>query len=177
MEESLELLRSVRGDAEALADIAYIHRQRGEMDLAERRYREALSLNPKLKPAIRALAELSKTPMQLDLADDTSTLAAADADLMTNANEIASPKSAIQQVSGTESASGRVITADFVEDSPQTGKPELLDDTPEFMKQVATPADTAPTVDETDPFADIEPPVTPESTNPLPPANNDDWSK
>lgn len=59
-EESLALLRSVGDEASALAGLAYIHAKKGQFELAEQRYREALKTNPNFKEAADALAKLEK---------------------------------------------------------------------------------------------------------------------
>ena len=59
-EESLALLRTVGDEASALAGLAYIHAKKGQFELAEKRYREALKTNPDFKEAADALAQIEK---------------------------------------------------------------------------------------------------------------------
>lgn len=60
--ESIATFSAVCGESGALSNLAYIHVQRGETQLAQQRYQEALNRNPKLKPANEAL-EAFKTAL------------------------------------------------------------------------------------------------------------------
>jgi Flp pilus assembly protein TadD len=60
LNESMTLLLKVSDRAEALAGMAYIHRVRGENDLAEAQYRAALAINPKQPIAVQGLADVTR---------------------------------------------------------------------------------------------------------------------
>ena len=59
-EECLRTYRRVVTNAEAHANLAYIHAQRGEGALAVKNYSQALSLNPGMKNAAHAMVQLSR---------------------------------------------------------------------------------------------------------------------
>ena len=127
MEESLALLREVSSDADALASLAYIHAQRGETKQAEQRYREALEINPKLKYATTALAELEKRHPQQDLFTPllpASAIAAKFDDTPTSATStpVIQPVNAVVDVPST-----KVVTASFTEPSVDFDEPAVLD--------------------------------------------------
>ena len=129
-EESLALLREVSSDADALASLAYIHAQRGETSRAEQRYREALEINPKLKYATTALAELEKRHPQQDVF--APVLPASD--VATNFENRPTPRAAsaslpvIQQVDAVVDAdSQKVVTASFTQQAEDFDEPALLD--------------------------------------------------
>jgi|GEM_PF-1513442 len=65
--ESLLLLKQVGDEASALAGLAYIYSERGEFDLAEQRYREALAVDPDQEDAKLALAQLGKRKPQTEV--------------------------------------------------------------------------------------------------------------
>ncbi|TWT56846.1 photosystem I assembly protein Ycf3 [Thalassoglobus neptunius] len=56
--EAYSLYKSVMSEAEANSNIAYIHAQRGETDLALARYNSALSVNPKLTNAAEGIVQV-----------------------------------------------------------------------------------------------------------------------
>ncbi|MFK7777397.1 MAG: tetratricopeptide repeat protein [Gimesia sp.] len=58
--ESLNLFRNIMPSAEAHANLAYIHTQRGEGDLALKEYDMALTADPDLEQAGMAVAELAE---------------------------------------------------------------------------------------------------------------------
>jgi len=60
LEESLKLFRQVNDEAESLANLAYLHVQRGEAGLAMQRYSQSLSANPNNTKAATALAQLAE---------------------------------------------------------------------------------------------------------------------
>ena len=64
-EESLVMFRRVVGEAEANANLGYIHVQRGEGDLALQRYSRALSLDKDLKSATQALVQIADMQQRL----------------------------------------------------------------------------------------------------------------
>lgn len=73
IDESYNLFRQVVSEAEAHANVAYIHVQRGEGDLAMERYSRALSLDSNLKHASHALVQIS----ELKLKHERAAIAAA----------------------------------------------------------------------------------------------------
>ena len=130
MEESLALLREVSSDANALASLAYIHAQRGETRQAEQRYREALEINPKLKYATTALAELEKRHPQPDVFAPLLPTS----DVATNFENRPTPRATsasppiIQQVNAVADApSQKVVTASFTQQAADFDEPGLLD--------------------------------------------------
>ncbi len=60
VEESLTYFRQFLDDAEAEANVGYALIQRGDFVAAREHYNEALSINPKLKPAQHALLQLAE---------------------------------------------------------------------------------------------------------------------
>lgn len=68
--ESLSLFRNIMPSAEAHANLAYIHTQRGEGELALKEYDMALTADPDLEQAGMAAAELAEMK-QLALANQT----------------------------------------------------------------------------------------------------------
>ncbi len=130
MEESLALLREVSSDADALASLAYIHAQRGETRQAEQRYREALEINPKLKYAMTALAELEKRHPQQDIF--TPILPASDVAInfenRPTPRTLSASSTIIQQVNAVVDApSQKVVTASFTQPVEDFDEPALLD--------------------------------------------------
>ena len=128
LDESLELLKSVSSEAEAIASLAYIHAQRGETKMAEQRYREALAINPNLRYATKALAELEKRPSKQDL---FAPLIPASA-VVTKFDRKPTKASAIQQVNSFDDqpAHQKVVTANFTEpsfDFEEPAVPAVLD--------------------------------------------------
>lgn len=85
MDESYRLFRQVNKEAEAHANIAYLHAQQGEGQLAMQHYSRALSLDPQMKIAANAMVEISR--MQQKMEFDRTQLARA-----------AQPTPAVQQV-------------------------------------------------------------------------------
>lgn len=60
MDESFTQFRQVVPEAEAHANVAFLHVQRGEGTQAIEHYSRALTLDPNLKPAMQALAQLAE---------------------------------------------------------------------------------------------------------------------
>ncbi|GAB4145505.1 MAG: hypothetical protein Tsb009_17660 [Planctomycetaceae bacterium] len=58
--ESLAMFRKVVDDAEAHANLAYVHVQKGEGKKAVQHYSQALSLDPKLRSASHAMVQLAE---------------------------------------------------------------------------------------------------------------------
>jgi Tfp pilus assembly protein PilF len=58
--ESFELFRTFQSEAEAHANVAYLHVQRNEVDLAARHYDRALTLDPRLRSAASAAVEIAQ---------------------------------------------------------------------------------------------------------------------
>ncbi len=127
IEESLALLREVSSDADALASLAYIHAQRGEIRQAEQRYREALEINPKLKYATTALAELEKRHPQQDVF--APRLPASD--IVTNFEKTPASTNVtpvIQQANAVvDGPPKKVVTAGFTQPSLDFDEPALLE--------------------------------------------------
>lgn len=63
--EAFNHYRSVMDEAEAHANVGYIHAQRGETQMAIRRYNEALTMNPALEVAAEGLVQLADLQIQL----------------------------------------------------------------------------------------------------------------
>jgi Tfp pilus assembly protein PilF len=60
--EGLDLFRRGGGEADAHANLAFILARLGHLDGARRHYRRALRLDPTLRPAAEALAQLDRPP-------------------------------------------------------------------------------------------------------------------
>jgi hypothetical protein len=58
-DEALRLFRRVNGEADAYANMGYVHAQRGEGQLALKRYGEALSADPNHRKAATAMVQLA----------------------------------------------------------------------------------------------------------------------
>lgn len=166
-EESLELLRSIGDEASALAGLAYIHAKRGQFELAEKRYREALKTDPNFKEAANALAQLEKQrsrreepkPAGVQVASAKKSdiapkkAAASDFEDTTIANfqdEIESESAGIVQVGGVSGTRKKAVaTANFFEES--------TDDFEATETKVSVKLQTASfTDDEADSFAEEE---------------------
>jgi len=132
IEECLTLLNQVNSQAESLGCLAYIHAQRGELDLAEERYTEALTLNPNLKNASKALAELQKRhPSRNVVAQMLPESVVTESKRPKATTPVRSP---VQQVSArlqldtdVDASHSHVVTADFQEDAAGFGQPALHD--------------------------------------------------
>ena len=175
-DECLDLLRQAGDEANAIAGLAYVHTQRGETDLAENRYREALKQDPTLKEASEALAELSKSPRRSEksaagkasTSDDTFSFAAV--------SQPATNSSEIQQIGAFEESTKSVVTtAHFVEDS-KSSEPALLDERVEFAVSADLADETKPLVDDVQSQDDEVPAVLPETEAADQPAKDDDWA-
>lgn len=116
IEESLALLRQIEDPATALSDLAYIHSQRGELDLAEQRYGEALEIDPKHKDATSGLAELTRRHPHHEAVAETDSK---HQDFFALAEVPADTQSpVIQRVSAVaEPAAKAVVNANFEEDA------------------------------------------------------------
>jgi Tfp pilus assembly protein PilF len=57
-QESFAMFRHGNSEAQAHANLAFVHVQRGEFDVAQRHYSQALSLNNDMRPATEALVQL-----------------------------------------------------------------------------------------------------------------------
>ena len=64
-DESLAMFRRVVGEAEANANLAYIHVQRGEGQAATQRYSRALTLDSNLEAATRAMLQIAEMQQRL----------------------------------------------------------------------------------------------------------------
>ena len=60
LQQSFLTFREVVGEAEAHSNLAYVHIQRGEGELAIKRYSKALSIDPKLNSAGQAMVQLAQ---------------------------------------------------------------------------------------------------------------------
>ena len=177
-DESLSLLRQVGNEAEALSDLAYIHRQRGETDLAEQRYREALAIDPKLKPAIRALAELSKNNSGLELVLDEPIPVSSEAVRVADGATIAPQQPVIQQVGAVADwIPRRMTTANVAEDSSSSGEPALLDENPEISEKAAYLERLPASINDAEPFDEEPSTALPDTANRDETGHDDDWAK
>lgn len=59
-DQSLEMFRRAGSQGEALANLAFVHAQRGHHGKAEQLYSQALSIDSELKPAAEALVQLAR---------------------------------------------------------------------------------------------------------------------
>jgi Flp pilus assembly protein TadD len=136
LEESLTLLRQAGNEANALCSLAYIHSQRGEMDLAERRYQESLAIDPDMKQATLALAELAKrgarhgTTFEEVIATPDRPAKFIDAHVADfDAPTIQQAHAETVVLHETEETSGVIMTpARFSDDSLATNVPKLLEE-------------------------------------------------
>lgn len=65
-DESFRLFRQVNKEAEAHANIAYLHAQNGEGKKALEHYSKALTLDPKMQNAANAMVEISRLQQKLE---------------------------------------------------------------------------------------------------------------
>lgn len=89
-EDAYQLFRRNMSEAEALANIGYIHTQRGELDLALARYSDALNHDPKMKSAADAMVQIYQLQRRIDAMPEDAKVAAAEraADLEAERNPI-----------------------------------------------------------------------------------------
>ncbi len=127
IDECLSLFREIGNEANALAGLASVHRDRGEYDLAEQRYQAALVIDPNLKNATQALAELSKRQpwRNANVAETRSTATESFGDSEASPITVESP--VIQQVSAVwETSKHLLTTANFTEESSVNCEPARL---------------------------------------------------
>ncbi len=172
MDESLELLKSVSSEAEALASLAYIHAQRGETKKAEQQYHEALAINPNLRYATKAIAELEKRPSKQDLFAPLLPESTA----VTKFDRKPTKAPVIQQVVAfdDEPTNKKVVTANFTEpsfDFDEPAVPAVLD--PEQNSE-AQPLEAAAERE-----YEVDGPFEEEASSPSNEldSNDDDWAK
>lgn len=93
-DESFRLFRQVNKEAEAHANVAYLHAQQGEGKKALEHYSKALTLDPKMQSAANAMVEISRLQQKME------------ADRGIERTEIANrqPTPAVQQVSAANPA-------------------------------------------------------------------------
>lgn len=176
IDESRSLLLEIDDKPTALTNLAYIHTQRMEYDLAEQCFREALAIDGKHKDAEKGLAELAKLRPEQAIAVaesksiDQETFKPFDVDFPSKT----SPP--IQQVSATADEGKRaVITADFTEEAADPGEPGLLDSNQKSQVRAATAKVTTAGFDDEGAFDQDPPSVTPQTPTRQVPASADEW--
>ena len=142
-----------------------------------------MKIDPKLTDASRALARLTKDNPELDtfVAETTPDEIGTTRPNSDESDEMPKPlrrSSAIQLTAGTaDKLSRRAITADFTEESPVAGKPELLKMDDDFAMPPTSVKEKQSNNDKTD-FDDIdwgdEKPSKADSTSSKP-VSNDVW--
>lgn len=142
-EEALTLLREVGDEASALAGLAYIHMRRGEADLAEQRYRDALALNPALKDAIDGLARIDKQKKLDETLLAKAATEKAKADAKADPADATAKTDEIQQAIATKSANPKAIKlANFSDEWLDLDEPRKLVDKEE-ASELEAPEDSA----------------------------------
>ena len=127
LDESLAVLRKVGDESSALVGLAYIHSQRGESDLAEQRYREALERNPNQHDAKIALAQLAKRRTSPSEIFDTAITQATASQQQEELPRLEKNSTAVQQVSASEDSSDTAVSqASFFEESTEPNEPARL---------------------------------------------------
>ena len=63
-EQALALFRKSVGDAQACANVAFMYSQTGDLDMAEKYYSRALTLDSSIKPAAHALVQIGQLKKQ-----------------------------------------------------------------------------------------------------------------
>jgi Flp pilus assembly protein TadD len=168
IDECQSLLQQLGDEASALASLGYIHAKRGEMILAEARYREALAINPNLNYAKVALDELPRQQIPDDFlppmtpgSPDSGNAAFVVADAVED--------SEVRHVSGTlDDFPQQVINAAFVQPWSASKKPLLSEDktddenAPDNQVQKAAvfddqePEFSSPSIDQVAPVSDVQ---------------------
>jgi Flp pilus assembly protein TadD len=175
MEECLTLLKETGDEAEALGSMAYIHAMRGETSLAEARYREALAINPNLKYATNALAELSKRHS----GEEFTPVIPPDFDsnrLDPVVAEVVEVPDILQVSTEINAAPRKVVTAGFEQPSFDSGEPDLLNENPEIAEQSNDRVKPAAIFDDQEP-ADVETSTNASDTTISEPNSQDDtWA-
>jgi tetratricopeptide (TPR) repeat protein len=139
--EALDLLKKVGDESTALAALGYIHSERGEFALAEQRYQEALNLDPNLKEAKVALAQLAKQHPADSIVAESKPTDFDVRDFEDSANPVVKTTE-IQQVSAlAETATPLITTASFTEEWSEPSEPARLDEETRFPISTAQPAD------------------------------------
>ena len=152
IDESLELLRSVEDESTALAAIAYIHVQRGELDLAEQRYRESLNLNPQ---SVEVQSALAAVVQQRPTKEAAAVVRVSGKSAEEFADEAPLPKkrdrSQIQLAGATTlSSKSEVVTAGFMEDETDDDQPGKLAERVQVAAHVTTKRQTSSANDDDD---------------------------
>ena len=149
MDECQTLLQQLDNQASAMASLGYIHAKRGELSLAESRYREAIALNPNFDHAKAALSKLAQRhPPEDDFSAITPASFESRQDDSKTDEFVKAP--AIQQVGATlDGIPSKVIHAAFVQPNSGSNEPGLLDEAPRHRvpsKLDETPATVLPAV-------------------------------
>ena len=169
-DESLSLLRQAGDEASALACLAYIHSQRGEVELAEQRYRESLALDPTQKEAIDGLVKLEKQRPQEKLITAKMTAeklkSAAVADVVIEEEIEETDTDEILQVSTAKKATAATVTtAAYAEESKESDEPKLFDEDETTNSLEMSDVDAKLAFDESElPDEELEPVVSVQSS-------------
>ena len=179
MDECQALLEEMADPAQTYASLAYIYAKRGETNLAEAHYRKALAINPNLKSAAQAMAQLSKRAENEDFVPVTPpALGTGRLDsLVTHVEE----EPVIQQAKAEiDAGSSRVITAAFEEPSFTDDAPGLLPENQDAAAQSNRRVKSSPVKPavfddrESADFEDDLPTINAEISEPNAP--DDDWA-
>ena len=175
MDECQSLLDQLGDDTKKLTSLGYIYAKRGEMNLAEARYREALAINPNLTYAKEALAGI----LQQQIPDEDLTP-------LTQVSVVSnSPRSGwvdmddrhVEQASGTlDGIPSAVMTAAFVQPSSKSKVPALLDDDEPATNPSETAVIQVAQFDEEEQEPDFTSQKVEQETE-APVVEDDDWAK
>jgi len=103
-QEAYTLFRRSMTEAEALANLGYVHSQRGEVDLAMQRYSQALNHDPSLRTAANGLIQISSVKKQAVIAREQRELDESPQTLQATHTEPAQPHP-VETIQYLESAS------------------------------------------------------------------------
>lgn len=135
--ESLALFRRVNSESQSLANLAYVHAQRGDHDKAVEGYRRAVDLDPTNKSAATALAQLSLPP---EPASATPRLVAAlpnsNSDVVPAPNKFEEREQPPRRVSEFETP---VVRQSAVKTKADRPRDRLSDDEPPYFEDEAAP--------------------------------------
>lgn len=176
-EESLSLLLGIDDKPTALCNLAYIHTQRGEYDLAERRFKEALAIDEKHPDATKGLASLSSQRPQQNVAVADSNSFEQETFKPLEAGRLPKSAPAVQQVSSVVNKDQRsVMTANFVEETSDSVEPGLLDANESPMPRSTRSKVITAKFEDADEFANDDQPERKGSQSHDEFATDDDWS-
>ncbi len=186
MDECRDLLQQTGDEAHALTGLAYVHSQRGELELAEERYREALKLDPNLKEATQALAELAKDPRHRELTVAKATAASQNPFSSADNASFVTETAEIQQVRSTEAVpKSMVTTANFFEESKSeepkrtasaAQEPARLDEKIEFTGRVTLSNESKLDGEDEASDSEVEPSALPDDEPADQSSDEDDWA-